>query len=97
MISVILGSWGRLVSATSWHSFKIRLVLFINVPCGNGVVGQNHVGLISLKYKQPRNVCLYTKYGASDCKHFHVSTRNEGNYVISKDSYGLTCLPSGIS
>lgn len=44
----------RLVSATFWHSFKIRLVFFINVPCGNGLVGQNHVGLISLKYKQPK-------------------------------------------
>lgn len=84
------------MSATSWHSFKIRL-FFINVPHGNGVVGQDHVSLISLKYKQPRNVCLCTKYPVSDCKLFHVSTRNEGNYIISKDSYGSTFLPSGIS
>jgi len=65
------------MSATSWRSFKIRLVFFffMNEPRGNGVVGQNHVDLISLKYKQPRNVCLCTKYPASDCKRFHVSTR----------------------
>lgn len=42
------------MSAAFWRSFKIRLALFffISVPCGNGVVGQNHVGLISLKHKQ---------------------------------------------
>lgn len=49
------------MSATSWCSFKFRVVFFMHVPRGDGAVGQNHVDLISLKYKQLRNLCLYTK------------------------------------
>lgn len=42
--------------------FQIQACFFfMHVPRGNGAVGQNHVDLISLKYKQPRNVCLCTK------------------------------------
>lgn len=58
----------------SWHSFKIRLGLFvlffffIDVPRGIGILGQKHMTLMSLQYKRPRDVsCLCTKYPASDC------------------------------